>query len=195
MNIAARMFLLVIAGGFPIFGYTIEKPIPLSNEDLKAVVVKDDTENIMSVDFHNKIQWKILTTKAAGENQEEMNCTYEYKSTSRNIQLENMPCHIGQMTVAVYAYELNDSAVIFDFPSERGGVFWLISATTNDELKIINLPYMSGEEDGISFTVDEQSNITAVTREDKFIISPDKSKEFYLRKYEGSGVGFKLYSY
>lgn len=141
---------LIITVGFPIFGYTIEKPFPHPSKKLTAVEVKDSAENIMSVDFHNDIHWGILTTKTASENQENMNCTYEYKSTSRNIKLENIPCHIGEMTVAVYAHEINKIAAIFDFPGERGGVSWLISATTNNELKVVALPYMSGEEGGIS---------------------------------------------
>lgn len=45
------------------------------------------------------------------------------------------------------------------------------------------------------FTIDERNNISGITQEDKFIVSPDSSNEFYLRKYEGTGVGFKNYSY
>lgn len=194
MNFKVKLFFLSALCGLSLNGYSADKTELLTGTEVKMEFFENDSSHVYSVNFDNKAQWQ-LTAKPKDEefSNQIYYCSLEYEFKGRKINKRDFPCNISDQGSYPYVFEVGSDAVIIDFPHERGGVAWLISISTTNEIDICTVPYMSGDEEGITFQIDDERNISAVTREDQYLISPNDENRFLIRKYEGSGVGLSFH--
>lgn len=178
----------------PVYGYSLDKvTTPCHGSELKALSIDEKGDNLLVIysSGNQQWQWKLDAepTKESESSSDSRRCFISYKTDKTKAYY---PC-VSDGVTAVSAYKIDSKSLIVNFMSERGGKALLFSVTTDNDINFTTIPYMTGDEDGIEFFYGEKNNIIAKSKEDNFILSPDEMNRYFIRKYEGSGMGFNIY--
>lgn len=161
---------------------------PLNAINVDALTHDENNESVLQINAPGGARWRLTMHRIHQSEPLKNDCSIEYIYQSQNAKMMHFECYISDMGDGYYGYEVDNSSIIIDFPSERGGVAWLFSLTQNNHIERSVLPYMSGDEDGITFLIDDEKKLHAISRYDNYMLVPDKEKRYYLHQYEGSSL-------
>ncbi|TQI77825.1 hypothetical protein FHU10_2207 [Serratia fonticola] len=192
-----RQIMLIGACISPIYGYATTHPS--LGKELQRLNIDEVSDDLLIVHSNSKnnVQWRLVSESVKKSDDSDdwvsRKCFIEYQHNELKYKRSDYRCVPVDGVISIDAYEIDDKSIIVEFSSERGGVALLFSINPDEKISNTMIPYMTGDDDGISF-YRKNKEIIAISTHDNFTLLPNEMNEYYIRKYEGSGIAFKVYS-